>query len=172
MPGTLSRAATKCISEVPGLVKQTFTPPPSKVRTRLSAPFMVAPMAFTGSVSPSPWAVPAPWPCGAKAVGPPRSGGHSIVPCRLKGKEPRPSRNGLDAAARRIASRASAQTLEGAQAETEGLRLVVRLLDDGIGIVRPQRTQGRVPGQPHAHRSPWSKSIAGQSGQRGGGLVD
>ena len=40
MPGTLSSAATKCISEVPGLVKHTFTPPASKVRTRLSAPFI------------------------------------------------------------------------------------------------------------------------------------
>jgi hypothetical protein len=25
---------------VPGLVKQTFTPPPTNVRTKLSAPFM------------------------------------------------------------------------------------------------------------------------------------
>src|SRR5262245_2189183 len=40
MPSTLSRAATKCISDVPGLVKHTFTPPPTNVRTRLSAPFM------------------------------------------------------------------------------------------------------------------------------------
>src|SRR5919201_2329588 len=40
MPSTLSRAATKCISDVPGLVKHTFTPPPTSVRTRLSAPFM------------------------------------------------------------------------------------------------------------------------------------
>src|SRR5215471_11311094 len=42
MPSTLSSAATKCISDVPGLVKQTFTPPPTSVRTRLSAPFMVS----------------------------------------------------------------------------------------------------------------------------------
>src|SRR5215510_1855675 len=42
MPSTLSRAATKCISDVPGLVKHTFTPPPTNVRTRLSAPFMLA----------------------------------------------------------------------------------------------------------------------------------
>src|SRR6516164_548113 len=40
MPSTRSRAATKCISEVPGLAKQTLTPPPTKVRTRLSAPFI------------------------------------------------------------------------------------------------------------------------------------
>jgi hypothetical protein len=40
MPGTLSSAATKCISEVPGFVKQTSTPPAIKVRTRLSAPFI------------------------------------------------------------------------------------------------------------------------------------
>src|SRR5262249_45288636 len=43
MPSTLSSAATKCISEVPGLVKHTFTPPPTSVRTRLSAPFMMVP---------------------------------------------------------------------------------------------------------------------------------
>src|SRR5262249_2334760 len=42
MPSTRSSAATKCISEVPGLAKQTVTPPPTKVRTRLSAPFMSA----------------------------------------------------------------------------------------------------------------------------------
>src|SRR3954464_3527533 len=42
MPSTRSRAATKCISEVPGLVKQTSTPPATNVRTRLSAPFMVS----------------------------------------------------------------------------------------------------------------------------------
>src|SRR5688500_11942478 len=40
MPSTLSSAATKCISEVPGLVKQTFTPFATSVRTRLCAPFM------------------------------------------------------------------------------------------------------------------------------------
>src|SRR5439155_24895446 len=43
MRSTLSSAATKCISEVPGLVKHTFTPPPTSVRTRLSAPFMMVP---------------------------------------------------------------------------------------------------------------------------------
>src|SRR5213078_2506071 len=42
MPSTRSSAATKCISEVPGLVKQTSTPPATNVRTRLSAPFMVS----------------------------------------------------------------------------------------------------------------------------------
>src|SRR5579872_6256684 len=41
MPSTRSRAATKCISEVPGLAKQTSTPPATRVRTRLSAPFIV-----------------------------------------------------------------------------------------------------------------------------------
>jgi len=39
--GTRSSAATKCISEVPGLVKQTSTPPLTIVRTRLSAPFIL-----------------------------------------------------------------------------------------------------------------------------------
>src|SRR5712691_9573642 len=43
MPSTLASSATKCISEVPGLVKHTFTPPPTSVRTRLSAPFMMVP---------------------------------------------------------------------------------------------------------------------------------
>src|ERR1700754_731925 len=40
MPSTRSSAATKCISEVPGLLKQTSTPPATRVRTRLSAPFI------------------------------------------------------------------------------------------------------------------------------------
>ena len=40
MPSTRSSAATKCISEVPGLEKQTLTPPLTSVRTRLSAPFI------------------------------------------------------------------------------------------------------------------------------------
>ena len=34
MPSTRSSAATKCISEVPGLEKHTLTPPPTSVRTR------------------------------------------------------------------------------------------------------------------------------------------
>src|SRR3954453_13994923 len=42
MRSTRSRAATKCISEVPGLLKQTSTPPATSVRTRLSAPFIIA----------------------------------------------------------------------------------------------------------------------------------
>src|SRR5262250_2008571 len=42
MPSTLSSAATKCISDVPGLVKHTLTPPATRVRARLSAPFIVA----------------------------------------------------------------------------------------------------------------------------------
>src|SRR5437870_13053286 len=41
MPSTRSSAATKCISEVPGLAKQTSTPPLTSVRTRLSAPFIM-----------------------------------------------------------------------------------------------------------------------------------
>src|SRR5262249_48206173 len=40
MPSTRSSAATKCISEVPGLAKHTSTPPATRVRTRLSAPFI------------------------------------------------------------------------------------------------------------------------------------
>src|ERR1700730_16932650 len=40
MPYPLSSAATKCISEVPGLVKHTLTPPATSVRARLSAPFI------------------------------------------------------------------------------------------------------------------------------------
>ncbi len=40
MPSTLSSAATKCISDVPGFVKQTLTPPATSVRARLSAPFI------------------------------------------------------------------------------------------------------------------------------------
>src|SRR5438270_8329331 len=41
MPSTRSRAATKCISEVPGFAKQVSTPPATRVRIRLSAPFIV-----------------------------------------------------------------------------------------------------------------------------------
>src|ERR1700729_1526668 len=40
MPPTLSSAATKCISDVPGFEKQTSTPESTSVRTRLSAPFI------------------------------------------------------------------------------------------------------------------------------------
>src|SRR5262249_3507320 len=42
MPSTRSSAATKCISDVPGLPKHTSTPPPTSVRTRLSAPFSLS----------------------------------------------------------------------------------------------------------------------------------
>src|SRR5438270_2931359 len=42
--GTESRAATKCISEVPGLVKQVVTPASTSVRIRASAPFMAWPV--------------------------------------------------------------------------------------------------------------------------------
>src|SRR5258706_12894203 len=38
-PAMLSSAATKCISEVPGLEKQVSTPDAARVITRLSAPF-------------------------------------------------------------------------------------------------------------------------------------
>src|ERR1700740_2329793 len=44
IPSTLSSAATKCISDVPGLPKQTSTPDPTSVRRRLSAPFMLFPL--------------------------------------------------------------------------------------------------------------------------------
>src|SRR4029077_17939242 len=56
MPSTRSSAATKCISEVPGLLKQTSTPPATKVRTRLSAPFIVPPLSlrFSGFLSDQP----------------------------------------------------------------------------------------------------------------------
>src|SRR5437868_9360800 len=47
MPSTRSSAATKCISEVPGLLKQTSTPPATNVRTRLSAPFIASPLSLT-----------------------------------------------------------------------------------------------------------------------------
>ena len=40
MAGTSSRAATKCISEVPGLAKQTSTSAPTSVERRARAPFM------------------------------------------------------------------------------------------------------------------------------------
>ena len=39
--GAESSAATKCISDVPGLPKQTSTPDPTSVRNKLSAPFML-----------------------------------------------------------------------------------------------------------------------------------
>src|SRR5256885_3429123 len=53
MPSTRSSAATKCISEVPGLEKQTSTPPATNVRTRLSAPFIVS-LPFTASLKTGP----------------------------------------------------------------------------------------------------------------------
>jgi len=40
MPATWSRAARTCISEVPGLAKQTATPFAVSVASRLYAPFM------------------------------------------------------------------------------------------------------------------------------------
>src|ERR1700761_8562211 len=43
IPATLSRAETKCISDVPGFPKQTSTPDATSVRKRLSAPFMSIP---------------------------------------------------------------------------------------------------------------------------------
>src|SRR5690606_34199368 len=39
--GSLSRAATKCISLVPGLVKQTSTPASTRVFIRACAPFVI-----------------------------------------------------------------------------------------------------------------------------------
>src|SRR5258705_7536900 len=50
IPSTLSSAATKCISDVPGLPKQTSTPDPTSVRKRLSAPFMLLPRSCWLSV--------------------------------------------------------------------------------------------------------------------------
>src|SRR4051794_16564607 len=44
MPGMWSSAATKRISDVPGLVKQVSTPQANRVCTRLSAPFIPAPI--------------------------------------------------------------------------------------------------------------------------------
>src|SRR5206468_1981040 len=43
MPSTRSSAATKCISEVPGLAKQTSTPAPTSVRMSACAPFTARP---------------------------------------------------------------------------------------------------------------------------------
>src|SRR4030095_897124 len=40
MPGTASRACTRCISDVPGLAKHTSIPAETNDRTRLSAPFI------------------------------------------------------------------------------------------------------------------------------------
>lgn len=40
IPSTESRAATKCISEVPGFEKTVLTPEAASVLTRLSAPFI------------------------------------------------------------------------------------------------------------------------------------
>src|SRR3954471_16797122 len=40
--GTESSAATKCISDVPGLVKQVVTPPSTSVRSRAWAPLGIA----------------------------------------------------------------------------------------------------------------------------------
>src|SRR5436190_21826805 len=52
MPSTRSSAATKCISEVPGLEKHTSTPPPTSVRTRLSAPFIEFPFVYPNPAAP------------------------------------------------------------------------------------------------------------------------
>ena len=46
-PGMRSSAATKCISEVPGLAKQTSTPLAARVDTRDSAPFVSSFMGLT-----------------------------------------------------------------------------------------------------------------------------
>src|SRR6202020_701339 len=51
MPPTLSSAATKCISDVPGFEKQTSTPESTSVRTRLSAPFIFVPSPRSGALS-------------------------------------------------------------------------------------------------------------------------
>src|SRR5580698_3421322 len=46
IPGTRSSAATKCISDVPGLEKQVLTPLLSSECTRLSAPFMMVGLRY------------------------------------------------------------------------------------------------------------------------------
>ncbi len=51
MPSTRSSAATKCISDVPGFEKQTSAPPATRVRTRLSAPFIVEFSKVMGGVA-------------------------------------------------------------------------------------------------------------------------
>src|SRR5215211_3852787 len=43
---TRSSAATKCISEVPGLAKPISTPAPANVSTKLSAPFICSFLAY------------------------------------------------------------------------------------------------------------------------------
>src|SRR5204863_6627585 len=71
MPSTRSSAATKCISEVPGLAKHTLTPPPTSVRTKLSAPFIAT----------SPLTVPHPLhPAGRQR----REQGCSVAHCALE----------------------------------------------------------------------------------------
>ena len=55
MAGTSSSAATKCISEVPGLAKQTSTPASTSVERRARAPFMSAlPVRATPSIRSGP----------------------------------------------------------------------------------------------------------------------
>ncbi len=54
MPGTRSSAATKCISDVPGLEKHVVTPLFNSECTRLSAPFIssaIGPCSIAGSVA-------------------------------------------------------------------------------------------------------------------------
>src|SRR5580693_5143536 len=51
MPLTLSSAATKCISDVPGFEKQTSTPESTSVRTRLSAPFIFVSSPGSGALN-------------------------------------------------------------------------------------------------------------------------
>jgi hypothetical protein len=46
MRGSRSRAATNCISLVPGLAKQAVTPLSARVVIRASAPFMVFSVPF------------------------------------------------------------------------------------------------------------------------------
>jgi len=47
MRGSRSRAATNCISLVPGLAKQAVTPLSARVVIRASAPFMVFSVPFS-----------------------------------------------------------------------------------------------------------------------------
>src|SRR5262245_16567645 len=168
MPGTLSSAATKCISEVPGLVKQTFTPPASSVRTRLSAPFIGAPMAFNGSVSRIDLDGGCPKPAG---TWPPACAAIASFLARWQEKRPH-LRICCCRQARRKFAASGRQNSERAQPEAEGLRLVERLLDDGIGVICPERTKRGVPEQTDAHGGARSEGIAGEPGQRGSRLVD
>src|SRR5262245_64572802 len=119
-------------------------------------------MAFNGSVSQRQGAVAALNPAGAGNWPAARLRGHSIVPRQLKGKERDCPQLSMRPSTAHVLEGVELATLEGAQAEAEGLRLVERLLDDGIGVVCPERTEGGVPEQADADGGARSKSIAGE----------